>query len=78
MRIAGWIPKATDTHSEYVVLRFVDSSGYSNALQCDVYTYSACLVTLKVVVRAVSVLFYRALKVSLSYSSDGNRSCANW
>ena len=59
MRIACWIPKAIDTHSKYVILRFVDNSGYSNALQCVMYTYIAYLVALKVVVRAAWFLFCR-------------------
>ena len=56
MRVACWIPKAIDTHSEYLILRFVENSGYANALRCDVYTHIVCLVALKVVVRTVWVL----------------------
>jgi len=37
MRIAYWIPKATDTHSEYVILSlFHYNNGCANALQCYV------------------------------------------
>ena len=39
MRIACWIPKATDTHSEYVML-FHCNSGYTNAPQCYVHCMS--------------------------------------
>jgi hypothetical protein len=45
MRFACWITKATDTHSEYVILTVLhDNNGYANAPQCYVYTYIACLV----------------------------------
>jgi hypothetical protein len=33
MRFACWITKATDTHSEYVILLFHDNNGYANAAQ---------------------------------------------
>jgi hypothetical protein len=36
MRIACWITKATDTHSEYVILLFHSNNGYANAPQCYV------------------------------------------
>jgi len=37
MRIAYCIPKATNTHSEYVIaLLFLCNSGYTNAPQCRV------------------------------------------
>jgi len=36
MRIACWIPKATYTHSEYVILPFHCNSGCTNASQCYV------------------------------------------
>ena len=35
MRIACWIPKATNTHSEYVILLHCNN-GYTNAPQCYV------------------------------------------
>jgi len=42
---ACWMTKATDTHSEYVILiTFHGSSGYANAPQCCVYMYIASLV----------------------------------
>ena len=34
MRIACWIPKATNTHSEYVILLFHCNIVYPNASQC--------------------------------------------
>jgi hypothetical protein len=34
MRFACWITKATDTHSEYVILIFHGNNGYANAPQC--------------------------------------------
>jgi len=39
LRTACWITKATDTHSEYVILR---NNGCMQAPQC--YKYTACLV----------------------------------
>jgi hypothetical protein len=36
MRLACWLTKATDTHSEYVILLFYDNNGYANAPQCYV------------------------------------------
>ena len=35
-RIASWIPKATDTHSEYVILLFHCNNVYTNAPLCYV------------------------------------------
>jgi hypothetical protein len=36
MRIAFWVPKATDTHSEYVIhIDFLYNNGYVNAPQCS-------------------------------------------
>jgi hypothetical protein len=37
MRIACWVTKATDTHSEYVI-RLFHYNGYTNAPQCHVRT----------------------------------------
>jgi len=37
MRIACWIPKATDTRSEYVILLLHRNRGYANAPDCYVY-----------------------------------------
>jgi len=34
MRIACWIPKATNTYSEYLLLCFHGNSGCTNAPQC--------------------------------------------
>ena len=36
MLIACWIPKATDTNSEYVIPLFHGSIGYANAPHCYV------------------------------------------
>jgi hypothetical protein len=47
MRFACWITKATDKHSEYVILLlFHGNNGYANAPQCYVYmrVYISCLV----------------------------------
>jgi hypothetical protein len=45
MRIACWITKAADTHSEYeIFLLFHGNSGYAKAPHCYIYTYIACLV----------------------------------
>jgi hypothetical protein len=47
MRIACWITKATDTHSEYVILiAFDGKNGYANAPQRYAYTYTASLVNI--------------------------------
>jgi hypothetical protein len=43
MRIACWITKVTDLHSEYVTLLLHSNSGYSNALRCYVYAFVSCL-----------------------------------
>jgi hypothetical protein len=45
MRFACWVTKATDTHSEYVILLLHGNSGYANAPQCYV-------------IRILPVLFY--------------------
>jgi len=35
MRFAGWIPNATDTHSEYLILNVIARHNvYMNATQC--------------------------------------------
>jgi hypothetical protein len=45
MRIACWIPKATNTHSEYVILiTFPPSQWLQERASMLHYTYSACLV----------------------------------
>ena len=41
IRIACWIAKATDTHSEYVILLFYYNSGLTSALQFYDSTYIA-------------------------------------
>ena len=46
--MACWINKATDTHSEYVILTaFSVNNGYANALDYFIETYIACLVKCK-------------------------------
>ena len=48
MRIARWITKVTDTHSEYVILLTLHSNnGYLKASQCYVYMYLACIARLQ-------------------------------
>jgi hypothetical protein len=43
--ITCWITKASETHSEYVIpVDFQDNSGYANATEYYVYTYTVCLV----------------------------------
>jgi hypothetical protein len=45
MRIACWIPKATNTHSEYLILIVFSLQQYLNELAPVLrYTYIACLV----------------------------------
>jgi len=45
MRFAHWITKATNTHSEYVIINaFPGQNGYVNEPECYVYMYNACLV----------------------------------
>jgi len=46
--VIGWITKATDIHSEYVIIIFRSKNGYANAPQYYVYMYIACLVFLTV------------------------------
>ena len=43
MRIACWIPKAIDTHSEFVTLIFHCNSGCTNAPQCNIILRVHCL-----------------------------------
>ena len=45
MHLAFWIPKATNKHSEdVIVISFARHNGSSNAHQCYVCTFIACLV----------------------------------
>jgi len=42
IRIACWVTKATDTHSEYVMhIAFYSNNGYANVPQCYVYICDA-------------------------------------
>ena len=44
MRFSCWISKATDKHSEYVIIiNFHSNNGCMNAFQCYVYTYIVTL-----------------------------------
>jgi hypothetical protein len=43
MRIACWIPKATGTHSEYVLLLSLYNNDCANAPECDVIRTSLAL-----------------------------------
>jgi hypothetical protein len=44
MRFTCWLPKATDAHSEYVILCYHGDSGYANSPRCYFYTSIAWLV----------------------------------
>jgi hypothetical protein len=47
MRIACWIPKATNTHSQYVILiAFAQQQRLQERTSMLRYTYIACIVTL--------------------------------
>jgi hypothetical protein len=45
MRIAYWIHRVANTHSEYVIYYYLyhGNNGYANAPYCDVYTCIDCL-----------------------------------
>jgi len=43
MRFACRITKATDTHSEYVIILLHGNNGCANVSQCYVYMYSGCI-----------------------------------
>ena len=46
LRVAWWIPKATNTHSEYVILiAFLQQQWLHERASMLRYTYTACLVT---------------------------------
>ena len=47
MSVAGWIPKATNTYSEYSILIFNCNSGCTNAPQCYVIRTLAVLLIMK-------------------------------
>jgi hypothetical protein len=52
MRIAAWIPKATSTHSEYVLLIvFTLQERLYERPSVLLYTYIACLVTVITIFR---------------------------
>jgi hypothetical protein len=49
MRFALWIPKATNTHSEYVILiAFALQQWLKERASMLLYTYIACLVVLRI------------------------------
>ena len=43
MHTAYWIPKATNTHSEYVILLFFCNNGNTNAHHCYIVRTLFCL-----------------------------------
>jgi hypothetical protein len=50
MRVAGWIPKATNTHSQYVIfIAFPLQQWLHDRASFLRYTYNACLVFLQVI-----------------------------
>jgi hypothetical protein len=63
MRIACWIPRATDTHPEYVILIvFQGNNGCTNVPYCYVYTYIACLLIALFSKGKVKVTLVQALR----------------
>jgi len=44
MRIASWKPKATNTHSEYVIIAFILQQWLHERASLLRYTFVACLV----------------------------------
>jgi hypothetical protein len=56
MRIACCIPKATNTHSQYVILLFHGNNGYANAPQCYVIRSLHCPSCTDTPTRSVTVL----------------------
>jgi len=45
--ISRWVPKSTDTHTEYIIFLLVSCyNGCRNAPECYVYKYIACLVVM--------------------------------
>ena len=55
VRFECWITKATNTHSEYVILfAFHSNSCCANALQCYVYTYIACLAFITFIINIIT------------------------
>jgi len=51
-RIASWIPKATDTHSEYVILfAFPLQQWLHENTSMAHYTYIVCLVCMLLIIR---------------------------
>jgi hypothetical protein len=65
MRSVCWIPKATDTHSEYVIFTAVPPQQWlhENASRLR-YTYIACLVQFK----QVAYDFFDGLKYEIAYT----------
>jgi hypothetical protein len=62
MRIACWMTRAADTHSEHVILiAFPLQHGRTNAPQYYVYTFIACLVCLITVSAKQLAVFARVL-----------------
>jgi len=66
MRFACWINKATNTHSEYVILiNFPLQEVLGERLLILRYTYSACLVELSASWKATIFIFETILKLQL-------------
>jgi hypothetical protein len=59
MRIACWITKATDTHSEYVILTAFPllSLVAQTRLDVNVYTYMTCLIRIFLVLLCMLIAF---------------------
>ena len=79
MRIACWISKATNTHSEYVIsclLIFHSNNGCTNLSQCSVYTYITCFVFVRFNDYSTSIFTGFSLNLcrmkSLSYGYNTN------
>ena len=58
MCIACWISKATNTHSEYVILIFHCNSGHTNAFHCYAIPKLPVLLPINLAVRVVTTNFH--------------------
>jgi hypothetical protein len=72
LRIVCWITKATDTHSEYVILTaFPANNGYANAPQCYVYTtLPAMSIPVKSDLRSTRCTQLCSVKLSTRYLTE--------
>ena len=67
MRIAYWAPKATNTHSEYVILITFPLQQWLNERASVLrYTYIACLVVFKVDHENITMSEERKTKICLA------------